>query len=59
MQPILVTGGARFISGEFVRQWIAEESSAIINLDKLAYAGNLESLASVADNPRHILCRVT
>lgn len=54
MQPILVTGGAGFIGGEFVRQWIAEESSAIINLDKLTYAGNLESLASVADNPRHI-----
>jgi dTDP-glucose 4,6-dehydratase len=54
MQPILVTGGAGFIGGEFVRQWIAEESSPVINLDKLTYAGNLESLASVADDPRHI-----
>ena len=57
MQPILVTGGAGFIGGEFVRQWIAEESSPVINLDKLTYAGNLESLASVADDPRHIFVR--
>ena len=54
MRPILVTGGAGFIGGEFVRQWIAEETSPVINLDKLTYAGNLESLASVADDPRHI-----
>jgi len=54
MQPILVTGGAGFIGGEFVRQWIAEERSAVVNLDKLTYAGNLESLADVADDPRHI-----
>ncbi len=54
MRPILVTGGAGFIGGEFVRQWIAEENSPVINLDKLTYAGNLESLASIADNPRHI-----
>jgi dTDP-glucose 4,6-dehydratase len=54
MQPILVTGGAGFIGGEFVRQWIAEERSAVVNLDKLTYAGNLESLADVADDPRHV-----
>ena len=55
MQPILVTGGAGFIGGEFVRQWIAEESGAVINLDKLTYAGNLDSLASLEGNPRHVL----
>lgn len=54
MRPILVTGGAGFIGGEFVRQWIAEEASPVINLDKLTYAGNLDSLAGIADEPRHI-----
>ena len=54
MQPILVTGGAGFIGGEFVRQWIAAERSALVNLDKLTYAGNLDSLADVAGNPRHL-----
>jgi dTDP-glucose 4,6-dehydratase len=54
MQPILVTGGAGFIGGEFVRQWIAEERSAVVNLDKLTYAGNLDSLAVIASDPRHV-----
>ncbi len=54
MQSILVTGGAGFIGGEFVRQWIAEEQSPVVNLDKLTYAGNLESLRDVATNPRHV-----
>ena len=57
MRPILVTGGAGFIGGEFVRQWIAEEASPVVNLDKLTYAGNLDSLAEIAGNPRHIFCR--
>jgi len=54
MSSILVTGGAGFIGGEFVRQWISEESETVINLDKLTYAGNLDSLESVTGNPRHI-----
>ncbi|MBS0209861.1 MAG: dTDP-glucose 4,6-dehydratase [Planctomycetes bacterium] len=53
MSTILVTGGAGFIGGNFVRQWLAEESDAIVNLDKLTYAGNLDSLADVGQNPRH------
>lgn len=59
MHPILVTGGAGFIGGEFVRQWVAEEASAVVNLDKLTYAGNLDSLAAIAGNPRHSSVRVT
>ena len=55
MQPILVTGGAGFIGGEFVRQWIAGEEGAVINLDALTYAGNRDSLASLDDDPRHLL----
>ena len=54
MNPILVTGGAGFIGGEFVRQWISKEPESIVNLDKLTYAGNLDSLESVAGDPRHI-----
>ena len=53
MNPILVTGGAGFIGGEFIRQWISEEAAPVINLDKLTYAGNLESLESVSGNPAH------
>lgn len=53
MESILVTGGAGFIGSNFVRQWLAEESSPLVNLDKLTYAGNLDSLAGVLENPRH------
>ena len=48
MQPLLVTGGAGFIGGEFVRQWIAEEGSTVVNLDKLTYASDLGALESIA-----------
>jgi dTDP-glucose 4,6-dehydratase len=48
---ILVTGGAGFIGGAFVRQWIAEEPAALANLDALTYAGNLDSLETVAAEP--------
>jgi dTDP-glucose 4,6-dehydratase len=55
MEPILVTGGAGFIGGEFVRRWIAEEGGPVVNLDALSYAGNPDSLASLAGDPRHLL----
>jgi dTDP-glucose 4,6-dehydratase len=55
MKTILVTGGAGFIGSCFVRQWLAEEPGTLVNLDKLTYAGNLDSLAPVADNPSHVL----
>ncbi len=53
MNTILVTGGAGFIGSCFVRQWLAEEQGAIVNLDKLTYAGNLDSLDAVAGDHRH------
>lgn len=51
---ILVTGGAGFIGANFVLDWLANSSEAVLNLDALTYAGNLESLKSVAQNPRHV-----
>lgn len=51
---ILITGGAGFIGCNFVRQWLAEEEGRLVNLDKLTYAGNLDSLADVADDPRYV-----
>jgi dTDP-D-glucose 4,6-dehydratase len=57
MHPILVTGGAGFIGGEFVRQWIAEEASPVVTLDKLTSAGNLDSPAVIAGSQRHIFCQ--
>jgi dTDP-glucose 4,6-dehydratase len=50
-QPILITGGAGFIGSNFVHHWLASGLGPLINLDALTYAGNLESLASVADHP--------
>ncbi len=51
---ILVTGGAGFIGANFVLAWLEVAGTPVINLDKLTYAGNLENLASVADDPKHI-----
>ena len=53
MHTVLVTGGAGFIGGNFVLLVMAETDWRVINLDKLTYAGNLDTLALVADNPRH------
>jgi len=51
---ILVTGGAGFIGSNFVLDWLAQSDEAIVNLDKLTYAGNLQSLSSIANDPRYI-----
>ena len=51
---ILVTGGAGFIGANFVLDWLAEFDEPVINLDILTYAGNLESLSSLAGDERHI-----
>lgn len=53
MHKILITGGAGFIGSALIRQLIAETDVEVINLDKLTYAGNLRSLASVANDPRY------
>jgi len=50
---ILVTGGAGFIGSNFVLRWLGEDSSRLINLDKLTYAGNLVNLESVSASPRY------
>jgi len=50
---ILVTGGAGFIGANFVLDWVAEQQEGVVNLDKLTYAGNLETLASLRDNQAH------
>jgi len=51
---ILVTGGAGFIGANFVLDWLAGSDEPVINLDKLTYAGNLETLASLAGDHRHV-----
>ncbi len=52
---ILVTGGAGFIGGNFVLDWLANPSAeGIINLDKLTYAGNLATLKSLENDARHV-----
>ena len=51
---ILVTGGAGFIGANFILNWLAHSQEAVINLDALTYAGNLNNLISLKDDPRHI-----
>jgi len=51
---ILVTGGAGFIGANFVLDWLAQHDETVISLDKLTYAGNLESLDSLKGDARHI-----
>ena len=50
---ILITGGAGFIGSAVIRHIIENTDDSVINVDKLTYAGNLESLLSVANNPRY------
>ena len=52
MGTLLVTGGAGFIGSNFVRHALAHTGDRVVVLDKLTYAGNLRTLADVADDPR-------
>jgi dTDP-glucose 4,6-dehydratase len=51
---IFVTGGAGFIGSNFVLDWLSQGGEALVNFDKLTYAGNLNNLRSVRDDPRHV-----
>jgi dTDP-glucose 4,6-dehydratase len=52
-KSVLVTGGAGFIGSEVIRQFIRQTEYTVVNVDKLTYAGNLESLREIADSSRY------
>jgi dTDP-glucose 4,6-dehydratase len=54
---ILVTGGAGFIGSNFVLAWMKDVGTPVVNLDLLTYAGNPANLASLKDDPQHLLVR--
>ncbi|WP_312519371.1 dTDP-glucose 4,6-dehydratase [Massilia sp.] len=54
---ILVTGGAGFIGSNFILDWLAGTDEPVVNLDQLTYAGNLENLAGLENDPRHLFVR--
>lgn len=49
----IITGGAGFIGSAVIRHIINNTNDSVVNIDKLTYAGNLESLASISDNSRY------
>jgi dTDP-glucose 4,6-dehydratase len=51
---IFVTGGAGFIGANFILDWLRECGEPVLNLDKLTYAGNLENLATLKEDPRYV-----
>src|SRR5215213_3849621 len=54
---LLVTGGAGFIGSNFVLTTLASTGEPIVNLDKLTYAGSLDNLEAVKNNPKHVFVR--
>lgn len=54
---ILVTGGAGFIGSNFILEWLNAEVESVLNLDKLTYAGNLNNLASLRKDERHVFAQ--
>jgi dTDP-glucose 4,6-dehydratase len=55
---LIVTGGAGFIGSALIRYLINNTTTTVLNVDKLTYAGNLDSLASVSDSPRYQFAQV-
>jgi dTDP-glucose 4,6-dehydratase len=53
MKTIIVTGGAGFIGGNFVHFLLARQGVEVVNLDALTYAGNLDTLQTIMEDPRH------
>jgi dTDP-glucose 4,6-dehydratase len=58
-QTYLVTGGAGFIGGNFILDLMEQGNIKVVNLDALTYAGNMDTLAPVMDNPNHIFVQGT
>jgi dTDP-glucose 4,6-dehydratase len=56
-KTIIVTGGAGFIGSNFVLEWIANSEDRVVNLDLLTYAGNINNLAEIANNPKHVFVK--
>src|SRR3990167_2171838 len=57
-KDLLVTGGAGFIGSNFIKYWLSKyKSDKIINLDKLTYAGNLDNLSDISDNPSYTFAK--
>ena len=54
---ILITGGAGFIGANFVLDWLRETGEPVVNLDALTYAGNLENLAALEGDSRHVFAK--
>ena len=52
-KTILVTGGSGFIGSNFILQWMQQEGTPVVNLDKLTYAGNPRNLLQVSSDPRY------
>ena len=50
---VLVTGGAGFIGSAVIRHILSHTDDSVVNVDKLTYAGNLESLAAVSGSERY------
>ena len=57
-KKLLITGGAGFIGSAVIRHIINNTEHSVVNVDKLTYAGNLESLASIENNDRYVFEQV-